>query len=87
MSGHPMCRRLDEEDIKRLERLSKEGAKPRHILKSLKSNEKSSLVVARDVYNMRSRVRNRESKGKSMLRTLADEFASSVFFQTKIDVG
>ena len=57
MIGHPIARRLTEEQLQSILHLSEIGSRPRDILALIRRQYPNALVSSKDIYNARDTLR------------------------------
>ena len=68
--GHPMARRLNDEQRSTVRNMAEIGSRPRDILAMIRNQTPETLTTERDVYNIRLAVRNQKLGGNSPLQFL-----------------
>ncbi|CAG8458404.1 9522_t:CDS:2 [Cetraspora pellucida] len=73
LSGHPMSRRLTKQQLVNVEEMTASGSRPREIISTIRQNDPLALVICKDIYNARERLRQKNLVGRTPVEALIDE--------------
>ena len=79
MSGHLSVRRLTEDSSQIISVLSTSGSAPKHIISALRITEPTQVVIRKDVYNARGKMRREVLAGRTPIQALLDDLHSANF--------
>jgi hypothetical protein len=72
MSGYPSLRRLNDQRLAAVGRLSDAGCTPRQILSALRLEEQDLAAVSRTTYNAPAKIRREMLDGRTPIQALLD---------------
>ncbi|CAG8678443.1 967_t:CDS:2, partial [Scutellospora calospora] len=79
MSGHPIVRRLTEQQMESVKAMTIAGSQPKAIVTTLRQSDPSVLVTNSDIYNARARLRQQNLAGRTPIQALVDELQNGNF--------
>ncbi|XP_078176323.1 protein FAR1-RELATED SEQUENCE 5-like [Carex rostrata] len=87
VTGHSICRRLSQEEIKGVDHMSKSGIPPRQILSSLRQNNPNLTAISKIIYNAKAKIRKDNLAGRSVMQALLEELAQGGFMHDMLSEG
>ncbi|XP_078149520.1 protein FAR1-RELATED SEQUENCE 5-like [Carex rostrata] len=79
VTGHPMCRRLSQEEMRNVEHMSKSGIPPRQIISSLRQTNPKLSAISKTIYNAKTKIRKDNLAGRSTVQALLEELSQGGF--------
>lgn len=79
IAAHPSLRRLDTQAQRQLSEMTRAGVRPREILSSLRQNNPLISTTSRDIYNIRTRLRQENLRGRTSIQALIEELKKGQF--------
>jgi len=85
VAGHPIARRLTEEQFAEIRTMSTAGIRPREMISALRQDDPDLLAIPRTIYNARHKFRVENLAGRTPIEALLDDLRDGPFeydFQT-----
>ena len=87
VTGHPICRRLSQEEIRSVEHMSKSGILLRHIISYLRQTNSKLSAISKTIYNAIAKIRKDNLAGHSVIQALLEELAQGGFMYDILNEG
>ncbi|XP_078159354.1 protein FAR1-RELATED SEQUENCE 5-like [Carex rostrata] len=87
VTGHPICRRLSQEEIRSVDHMSKSGIPLRQIISSLRQNNPKLSAISKTIYNAKKKIRKDNLAGRSVIQALLEELAQGSFMYDILNEG